>query len=161
VTFRTKIFVTALGTAALAVLVATLLVSWSVRNYLERRIEQQLGNEARLAAEVLSHREAATDAQLDAEADALGRILTARVTFIAGDGRVVGDSELTPEQLRSVENHATRPEIVQALQLGSGSARRYSTTLSADMMYVAVPVRNAAMPPLSVGRLHAHHARLR
>src|SRR2546423_2875463 len=99
VTFRTKIFVIALGTAALAVLVATLLVSWSVRNDLERRIDQELAIEARLAAELLSHREAATEAQLDAEADALGRILTARVTFIAPDGRVVGDSELTPEQI--------------------------------------------------------------
>jgi two-component system phosphate regulon sensor histidine kinase PhoR len=153
VTFRTKIFLTALGTAALAVLVATLLVSWSVRNHLEQRIEQELGNEARLAAEVLSHRDAATDAQLDAEADALGRILTARVTFIAADGRVVGDSELTPEQIRTVENHGTRPEIVQALQQGAGSARRYSTTLSADMMYVAVPVRNTGMPLLAVVRL--------
>ena len=152
-TFRTKILLTALGTAALAVLVATLLVSWSVRNHLERRIEQQLANEARLDAEVLSHREAATDAQLDAEADALGRILTARVTFIAADGRVVGDSELTPEQIRTVENHGTRPEIVQALQQGSGSARRRSTTLSADMMYVAVPVKNTGMPLLAVVRL--------
>jgi two-component system, OmpR family, phosphate regulon sensor histidine kinase PhoR len=153
VTFRTKIFLTALGTAALAVLVATLLVSWSVRNHLERRIEQQLSNEARLAAEVLSHRDAATDAQLDTEADALGRILTARVTFIAADGTVVGDSQLTPEQIRTVENHGTRPEVVQALQQGSGSARRYSTTVSADMMYVAVPVRNTAMPRLAVVRL--------
>jgi two-component system, OmpR family, phosphate regulon sensor histidine kinase PhoR len=153
VTFRTKIFLTALGTAALAVLVATLLVSWSERNHLERRIEQELVNEARLAAEVLSHRDAATDTQLDAEADALGRILTARVTFVAADGRVVGDSQLTPEQIGTVENHATRPEIVQALQQGSGTARRYSTTLAADMMYVAVPVRNPGMPRLSVVRL--------
>jgi two-component system phosphate regulon sensor histidine kinase PhoR len=153
VTFRTKIFLTALGTAALAVLVATLLVSWSVRNHLEQRIEEDLGNQARLAAEVLSHREAATDAQLDAEADALGRILTARVTFIAADGRVVGDSQLTPDQIRTVENHGTRPEIVQALQQGAGSARRHSTTLSADMMYVAVPIHNTGMPLLAVVRL--------
>jgi two-component system phosphate regulon sensor histidine kinase PhoR len=153
VTFRTKIFLTALGTAALAVLAATLLVSWSVRNHLEQRIEEDLGNQARLAAEVLSHRDAATDAQLDAEADALGRILTARVTFIAADGRVVGDSQLTRDQIRTVENHGTRPEIVQALQQGAGSARRHSTTLSADMMYVAVPIHNPGMPLLAVVRL--------
>jgi len=153
VSFRTKIFLTALGTAALAVLVATLLVSWSVRNDLEHRIEEDLGNQARLAAEVLSHRDAATDDQLDAEADALGRILTARVTFIAADGRVVGDSQLTPEQIRTVDNHGARPEIVQALQQGAGSARRHSTTLSADMMYVAVPIRNTGMPLLAVVRL--------
>ena len=152
-TFRTKIFLTALSAAALAVLAATLLVSWSVRNHLEARIEHELATEARLAAEVLSHRDVATDAQLDAEADALGAILTARVTFIAADGRVVGDSQLTPEQIQAVENHGTRPEIVQALRQGAGSARRHSTTLSADMMYVAVPVRSAASPDLAVVRL--------
>ncbi len=152
-TFRTKIFFSALGSAALAVLVATLLVSWSVRNHLEQRIEHELSTEARLAAEVLSHRAAASEAELDAEADALGRILTARVTFIASDGRVVGDSELTPEQIRTLENHGSRPEIVQALQQGAGTARRHSTTLSADMMYVAVPVRNEGMPLLAVVRL--------
>ena len=66
-TFRTKIFLTALSASALAVLAATLLVSWSVRNHLEGRIEHELVTEARLAAEVLSHREAATESQLDAE----------------------------------------------------------------------------------------------
>ena len=58
-----------------------------------------------MAAEMLAHHAAATEAELDAEADALGRILGARVTFIAADGRVVGDSDLNAEQLRTVENH--------------------------------------------------------
>ena len=49
-----------------------MLVSWSVRRSLEEQIEQSLVNEARLAAETLSHRRAATPAELDAEADALG-----------------------------------------------------------------------------------------
>ena len=49
-TFRTKIFLTALAAAGLAVLVATALVSWSVRRSLEQRIERELGLEARMAA---------------------------------------------------------------------------------------------------------------
>ena len=113
-TFRTKIFLTALRRRSVDVLVATALVSWSVRRSLEQRIEHELGVEARMAAEMLSHHNAATEAELDAEADALGRILAARVTFIAADGRVVGDSELTADQLRTVENHGSRPEIVDA-----------------------------------------------
>jgi len=152
-TFRAKIFLTALVAAALAVMVATALVSWSVRRSLEERIERELGLEARMAAETLAHHMAAGEPELDAEADALGRILGARVTFIAEDGRVVGDSDLNAEQLRAVENHADRPEIVEARRQGFGSVQRHSTTVSADMMYVAIPVRNAGMPLLAFVRL--------
>ena len=152
-TFRSKIFVTAVGAAAMAVLVATALVSWSVRRDLEQRIERQLATEARMAAEILSHRAVASEPELDAEADALGKILGARVTFIAADGRVVGDSELTLEQLRTTENHAQRPEVVEARQQGFGVAQRHSATVGADLEYVAIPVNNAGMPEVSIVRL--------
>ena len=92
VTLRSKIFLTALIAAAFAVAVATALVSASVRRNMEERIEHELTRDARMGAEVLAHRTTASEAELDAEADALGRILSARVTFIAPDGRVVGDS---------------------------------------------------------------------
>jgi two-component system phosphate regulon sensor histidine kinase PhoR len=152
-TFRAKIFLTALAAAALAVSVATALVSWSVRHSLEQRIERELGLEARMAAEMLAHHAAATEVQLDAEADAIGRILGARVTFIAADGRVVGDSDLNADQLRTVENHGERPEIVAARQRGFGAVQRRSATISTDMMYVAIPVTNPAMPLLAFVRL--------
>ena len=74
-------------------------MSASVRRNLEQRIEHELASEARLAAELLAHRTTASEAELDAEADALGPLLSARVTFIAADGRVVGDSDLTAEEL--------------------------------------------------------------
>jgi two-component system, OmpR family, phosphate regulon sensor histidine kinase PhoR len=153
VSFRTKIFLTALGAAAMAVLVATALVSWSVRRDLEQRIEHQLAAEAKMAAEILSHRAVATEAELDEEANELGKILGARVTFIAADGRVVGDSELTLEQLRTTENHAQRPEVVEARQQGFGASQRHSATVGTDMEYVAIPVVNAGMPAVSIVRL--------
>jgi len=153
VSFRAKIFLTALAAAAVAALVATALVSWSVRRSLETRIERELATEARMAAEMLAHRTAATEPELDAEADTLGQILGARVTFIAGDGRVVGDSELTAGQIRTVENHGERPEIVEARRQGFGSAQRRSTTVRTDMMYVAIPVKDPGMPLLAFVRL--------
>jgi two-component system phosphate regulon sensor histidine kinase PhoR len=153
VTFRAKIFLTALAASAVAVLVATALVSWSVRRSLEERIERELGLEARMAAEMLAHHAAATEAELDAEADAIGRILGARVTFIAADGRVVGDSDVAADQLRSVENHGARPEVVDAKRQGFGAAQRRSATVRADMLYVAIPVQNPATPLLAFVRL--------
>jgi two-component system, OmpR family, phosphate regulon sensor histidine kinase PhoR len=141
-TFRSRSFLTALATTAVALTVAVMLVSVSVRRSLNQRIERSLVEKARLAAETLSHRLPATPSELDAEADALGRMLSARVTFVAPDGKVVGDSELNEEALNTLENHGGRPEIQQARNQGLGVARRYSTTLQAEMLYVAVPVPN-------------------
>ena len=121
-TFRTRSFITALGTAAVTLIVAVVLGSWNVRRTVGERIERSLVNEARLAAETLSHRQPATPEELDAEADALGRIVSARVTFIAPDGRVVGDSRRVERgSCVTVENHSDRPEIQQARQRRSWS----------------------------------------
>ena len=152
-TFRTRIFITSAAAAAVTLAVASTLVSWSIRTTLEKQIEQSLVNEARLAAETLSHRKPAAAGELDAEADALAPLVSARVTFVARDGTVVGDSDLDGEALSAVENHGARPEIVQAAQQGVGVARRYSTTLSADMLYAAVPVKNPDMDALAYVRL--------
>ena len=152
-TFRTRLFATSLATATLTLLAVTLLVSWSLRRTLDERIERSLVNEARLAAETLSHRRAPGAADLDEEADTLGLLVSARITFVAPDGRVVGDSELDGAALQAVENHATRPEIVQARRDGLGIARRYSTTIATNMLYVAVPVRNPEAPELAEVRL--------
>ena len=152
-TFRTRSFVTALATAAVTLTVAMTMMSWSLRRSVGDRIERSLVNEARLAAETLSHRRPATPAELDAEADALGRLVAARVTFIGPDGTVVGDSQLSADELRTVENHKDRPEVQQSRRDGLGVARRYSATLDIEMLYVAVAVRNEAAPMISEIRL--------
>jgi two-component system phosphate regulon sensor histidine kinase PhoR len=153
VTFRTRLFAASLAGTALTLIISTLLVAWSVRQTMDATIERGLIHQARLAAETLSHRRAATPEELDAEADAIGRLVSARVSFIAPDGTVVGDSELDAPALRSLENHATRPEILQSRTEGIGIARRYSTTLATSMLYVAVAVRNPDAPLLSAVRL--------
>ena len=152
-TFRTRLFLTSLLAAAVTVGVATALVSWSVRRTLNERIERGLVTETRLAAETLSHRGAPSGTGLHAEADSLGRLVSARVTIIGVHGAVLGDSELTPPELRTLESHATRPEVQQALATGLGIARRHSTTVDTDMLYVAVPVTSAAGEHLAVVRL--------
>ena len=152
-TFRTRLFLTSLVTAALTLLVATVLVSWSVRRATSDLIERSLISQTRLAAQMLSHRQAAAGAELDAEADALGGLVGARVTLVGSDGVVIGDSDLDDEPLATIDNHGDRPEIQQARRDGLGVARRYSTTVRADLLYVAVPVSNPAIPALGFVRL--------
>ena len=91
-----------------------------------------------------------TSLDLDREADRLGELLGGRVTFVADDGRVVGDSTQTEAELGSLENHLSRPEVVAAREQGFGSSQRYSGTISTDMLYVAV---RASHPVVAYVRL--------
>ena len=58
----------------------------------------------------------------------------ARVTVIANDGKVIGDSD-TDSAL--MDNHLHRTEMEQALLFDVGMAKRYSDTLKYDFLYVA------------------------
>jgi two-component system phosphate regulon sensor histidine kinase PhoR len=145
-TFQLKFFLAALGAAVIALAVAGVRFATTMRAEVNARIEATLVAEARLAGDLLS---AAAPipavSQLDDEADRIGRLIGARVTFIAADGRVVGDSAEPFEALATMENHAGRPEVVEARAKGIGQARRYSATLKIDMLYVAVPVSNPSI----------------
>ena len=66
-----------------------------------------------------------------------------RVTIIALDGRVLGDSD---SESSLMENHAGRPEIQQALMNGTGMSKRYSDTLHDDLLYVAKRITRDGLP---------------
>ena len=67
---------------------------------------------------------------------AAGRI---RITLIDRTGRVLADSDVPPDELQGVENHASRPEVAAALSGQTGSATRRSTTIGSPLLYVAIP----------------------
>ena len=69
----------------------------------------------------------------------------ARVTVITADGLVMADSQSDPQ---TMENHAGRPEIMQALSEGSGRSMRHSATINRDLLYFAVRQPSAAGKPV-------------
>jgi len=138
--FQLKLFLIALASAAIALVVAGLLMAETMRREDNARLEATLVEEARLAAELLQSAE--TLDHPDAEADRMGDLVSARVTLIAADGRVIGDSSEPLDALPSLENHLARPEIVAAAHGGIGRARRHSATLGIDMVYVAASVHH-------------------
>ena len=71
---------------------------------------------------------------LDTLCQNLSQELGVRITVIARDGRVIGDSD---EPAIHLENHGTRPEVAAAFSEGTGSAVRYSTTVKHDLLYRA------------------------
>ena len=99
---------------------------------------ERIGQQARFLARVLPVGEAG--ATLDALCRELGNDLGARITVISPDGKVLGDSA---EPSVEMENHAGRPEVVEAMKRGSASATRYSTTVSHEMVYHAFYQNNA------------------
>ena len=145
-TFQTKFFVAALGASVLALAVAGIMFATTTRRQLNDRIENTLVAEAQLAADLLSRATPLTAvAELEEEANRIGQLIGTRVTFIAPSGTVMGDSSETLEGVAGMENHAMRPEVIDARTSGIGRARRYSATLKIDMLYVAVPVRHPAI----------------
>ncbi|HET6419968.1 MAG TPA: ATP-binding protein [Geobacteraceae bacterium] len=130
---------------ALVVIIAGVLYGY-LNHILERNliqgIKENLFNEARLARSMADGEILEIRRDSPSLADTVGKDIKARVTIIALDGQVLGDSKVGREGLSRMENHSDRPEFGEALKNGSGSSIRYSSTLGTQMMYVALPFRS-------------------
>ena len=62
---------------------------------------------------------------------------TLRLTLINAGGKVLCDSAANPLEM---ENHGARPEVLTAYTGGTGSGIRFSSTVQASLLYVAVPL---------------------
>ena len=121
-----KIFQSILLAAAVALLASLATVMGILYPYFSDLQERELGEELKLTASAVEQ------GGLDyLETLAPG---TVRVTWVAGDGTVLYDSEADPA---SMENHADRKEIRYALAYGQGSDSRTSATLLEETMYRA------------------------
>ncbi len=124
---------------------------------LEARLE--VWADARLAEELLEKAQA-VDASMptstaapSALADSMGAALNGRVTLIDASGEVVGDSARSDSEIARMDNHRTRPEVMEAHKTGAGIARRFSDTLQQEMLYVAVPASGGGVVRVAVDRM--------
>ena len=125
-------------------------------------LRSQLTDQARLVSNMAEPYINVDTEGLDDLAKELGQQIDARVTIIDQDGWVIGDSESDPT---TMENHADRLEVVEAISGVVGVSTRYSLTLGYQMMYVAVPVisdgaeigaARVALPLTTVNAYSAH-----
>ena len=72
-----------------------------------------------------------------------------RLTWVAADGTVLYD---TQADAAGLENHAGRTEIAQAMQSGSGSSTRYSSTLLEKTMYYAKQLDDGTVLRIAISR---------
>lgn len=125
----------------LAILIGYFYLDSRLKSYIENNVASDIKRQLSLTKDFLetSLKNKAIPVDFQAAAKRIGRSLALRATIIALDGRVLGDTDLTKEQLAAVENHANRPEVKDALAEGLGISRRFSYTVKKHMLYIAVP----------------------
>jgi two-component system, OmpR family, phosphate regulon sensor histidine kinase PhoR len=134
-----KLLLGALFLLAVAMTAVDYLVTRVVESSYVEDLTQNLAGKGRLIARTLSdspgERMAATSREIAREAGG-------RLTVIRADGQVILDSDAEPSQM---ENHARRPEFVEALAGRRGAAVRRSVTTGVDYLYVAIPIAGGAL----------------
>ena len=134
-----KIFQSILLVAGCVLLASLLIIMGFLYDYFGGVEENQLRDELSLASAAVE----------DGGTDYLAR-LTAdryRLTWIAADGSVLYDTRTDAE---SLENHASRAEVSQALTTGTGESTRYSSTLMEKTMYYAQRIAVGMIQPLLI-----------
>ena len=126
-----------------AVLIASLtLVMGALYSYFGRVQESQLRDELSLAA--VGVEQNGMDYLRKLESDQY------RITWLRADGAVLYDTQADAE---SMENHAQRQEVQQALATGEGESSRYSDTLLQKTVYYAKRLPDGTVLRLSAIRV--------
>ena len=122
----------------ISLLAVSLFASSAFRRFFLERTAADLKSMAHLLEKQIEYFISPLDEMsVDSICKSAGRKLSTRITVILPSGKVVGDSEEAPE---SMDNHADRFEVAEALLGNVGTSTRYSSTLRQDMMYVAIPL---------------------
>jgi two-component system phosphate regulon sensor histidine kinase PhoR len=129
----------------LITLLSLIAVSWYATSSLRKFYIEQTATDLKARAHLLEQQigqylEPLSPEAVDALCKEAGKMASTRITVILPSGVVIGDSR---EEPRHMDNHATRPEIAQALKGETGKSIRRSETLQQQMMYVAIALRKS------------------
>ena len=136
-----KIFQSILLVAGCVLLASLLIIMGFLYDYFGGVEKNQLRDELSLAAAAVE--DGGTDYLSQLTADRY------RLTWIAADGSVLYDTRTDAE---SLENHASRAEVSQALAIGTGESTRYSSTLMEKTMYYAQRLDDGTVLRISISR---------
>lgn len=127
---KNKIFRALVALAAMAVLVASGLITFLVSQDYFNETKKELAQEARYISMGL---ESGGNDFLNKIAAENGS--NVRITLIDKDGIVLFDNQA---EAKTLENHAMRQEVMEAVAVGAGEAERFSDTLDKTTYYYAV-----------------------
>jgi two-component system phosphate regulon sensor histidine kinase PhoR len=150
----------------LAITAGYLYLLSNLKSYVESSVSNNVKRQLSLSKDLLESLSKDKVVPIDFQASALriGKVLDLRATIIAPGGKVLGDSDLTGDQVAAVENHANRPEIKDAIVNGFGISKRFSYTVKKEMLYMAVPfsggVIRLSVPLYDIALLEAKMRRM-
>ena len=134
---------------AVVIIPSTFYLGANLKTFLLGQKEEGLRRELRLAAHLLTNQldpSRMDSAKIGNLVKEVSSSLQRRATIISVDGRVLGDSELSPEAVDKLDDHSYRPEIMEAKAKGYGQSIRFSTTMQANTLYGAVPIFQKGVP---------------
>jgi two-component system phosphate regulon sensor histidine kinase PhoR len=136
--FRGRLLLSFWGVLFLALLLPSLYYRNTLSKDIEADTESQAIRQLNLAYWLSSQEQPfKSTASLQEWCKALGDQLEIRITFVATDGKVIADSKVPFSKVPEMDNHANRPEIIQASTKQVGTSTRYSATLGRDLIYAA------------------------
>ena len=139
-----KIFLSIMAAATVVLLCSVLIIMGCLYDYFGGVQERQLEDELALAQTGV---ECSGKTYLEAlEGESY------RLTWIAPSGEVLFDSQADES---SMENHAQREEVRQALESGEGQSSRYSSTLLEKTIYYAKKLADGSVLRISISRATA------
>lgn len=138
-TIRRRLTLYYLVVIAVVVILIGSFFTWFLHYFYMENLRENLYNQALLAASLVDEmiKKDSAPGDIDALCKDLGRELEVRITFIDENGVVLADSDQDPALM---DNHADRPEVIEASLGDKGAASRYSATLDEEMYYLAVPL---------------------
>ncbi len=139
-----KIFLSIMAAAAVVLLCSVLIIMGCLYDYFGGVQERQLEDELALAQTGVECSGKTYLKALEGE--------SYRLTWIAPSGEVLFDSQADES---SMENHAQREEVRQALETGEGQSSRYSSTLLEKTIYYAKKLTDGSVLRISISRATA------
>ena len=131
-----RLLLSYLAIVTLTAVVVTIAADRTLRGRLTDEAAIELEREARYLSAAAAGRDVHG---LDSLVHALAATTGRRLTVIARNGAVIADSDFPLDQLGTLENHATRPEVRAALEGRTGRDLRHSASTGRDELKVAIP----------------------
>jgi two-component system phosphate regulon sensor histidine kinase PhoR len=137
-----KLLAACAGLSVAGVVVFGLILSSWIQDQLAAQVDRQLRDSAQLLrGEFTEHMPTEPSESLQQRLRRLGEKTHTRFTLIGANGAVLADSgSATLDEIRRMDNHADRPEIMQARARGEGQSVRPSETRHIAHRYFAVRI---------------------
>lgn len=126
----------------------------SIRDDIVRGTQEQVVRELGFIHQMLTQEMNFKDTlELGNWLELIGKGLKFRITYIADGGTVIADSHVPHNEIPNLENHASRPEVMEARAKDMGVAIRFSGSTLEKQLYVARTIEGRGAIPSGILRV--------